>query len=252
MSSNTTIKSDETLFSIIELLRELDGAGVSELAHHLDVAKSTVHKHLKTLEKHQYVTNDDGFYNLSFKFLSHGEYVRERSNLCRLGREKVRELGDKTDFLAMFTMMEFDRGVFVYVYNDRLGLRQTSQLGQQFYLHTNAAGKAMLAQLSDDDVRRIVETTGLPSRTSATITDRDVLFDQIELIREQGYATSVREWIEGTKAVAAAVHSPERDELGAISLVFPYNPSQKGFREDHTDIISEAGRELELQVKYST
>ena len=48
-SGGRGIKSDETLFDIVELLRETDGAGVTEVADRLDVAKSTVHGHLTTL-----------------------------------------------------------------------------------------------------------------------------------------------------------------------------------------------------------
>jgi DNA-binding IclR family transcriptional regulator len=43
------VKSDKTTHRIVETLRELDGAGVTELSNELNLPKSSVHNYLSTL-----------------------------------------------------------------------------------------------------------------------------------------------------------------------------------------------------------
>lgn len=56
------VQSTVNTFAIVEALRELDGAGVSELAAYLDIPKSTVHNYLSTLEQEEYIVKEDGAY----------------------------------------------------------------------------------------------------------------------------------------------------------------------------------------------
>jgi len=45
----TGIQTIDRTFGIVEAMIELEGAGVTELANHVDLPKSTVHHHLLTL-----------------------------------------------------------------------------------------------------------------------------------------------------------------------------------------------------------
>ncbi|WP_082146831.1 helix-turn-helix domain-containing protein [Halostagnicola sp. A56] len=76
------VKSDQTLFTIIEALDHLGQAGVTDLANYTGKSKSSVHKHLKTLDKGHYVVKDRGQYRLSFKFLHFGGSVRSNCSIC--------------------------------------------------------------------------------------------------------------------------------------------------------------------------
>jgi len=51
------VKTTETLFDIVEYIED-DGATVTELADELKYAKSTVHRHLTTLEARRYVVKE--------------------------------------------------------------------------------------------------------------------------------------------------------------------------------------------------
>lgn len=245
------VKSDLRLFTILEGLQELDGAGVTELADHVGMGKSSVHKHLKTLEREEYVVNDGGDYRLGFKFLHHGGHVRDRNPLCNLARPRIRELADETDMMVLFAVKEHDYGIYVYLQNDRYGLRDEVPLGEQFHLHQNASGKAMLARLDDEAVDRIIDRRGLPRGTDNTISDRDALFERLETVREEGIATSFEERMKGLQAVSTAVHDPETDTLGAIGLAGPADHLASGsIREEYADTVREAANELELAVRY--
>ena len=246
-----TIKADETLFAIVERLEQRGSAGVTELANEVGLAKSSIHKHLKTLQQHGYVVREADAYRLSFRFLTIGGTVRNGNRLCRTASLHVERLANETNRLSAFAVKEGDHGVFTHVYNDRYGITDDNPLGQTFHLHQNAAGKAMLAQLSDEEIDQVIQRQGLPSKTRNTIVDRVTLFEEIEDARNRGFAISVQERVEGVDAISASVHDPEIGTLGAISITAPGDQMTKNaIKETYADLVVETAKELELQSRY--
>lgn len=249
--SSDGVKSTETAFRIVERLSENDEMGVTELATELELSKSAVHKHLQTLTSRNYVSNEDGRYRLGFKFLTLGGQIRDRDPICQHVRPVVEKAADRTDRNTAFVIREGSHGVFVSVSNDRYGLRKAVPLGNRYPLHQNASGKAILSTLSDDAVERIVEETGLPEETPNTVTDRATLFDELDCIRDRGYATSEAERIDGVQSVAAAVDARQSGRVGALTLAGPKNDRMKRKIEaEYADIVVEMANELELQILY--
>lgn len=248
---NGVVKSDERLFDIIQALQDLHVAGVTELATHLEMNKSSVHKHLKTLEKNDYVVNSSGTYRLSFKFLYHGGYVRQQNLLSRLTRRKVNEVADDTDQLVTFSVVEHGKGIIVYLRNDRYGLRETLHVGRRFHLHQNAAGKAMLAQVPDTRVEAIIREHGLPSATPNTIQDEDELFEELSQIRQRGFSMAFEEQIEGAHAISASASDLDGETTGAVTLYCPTGSlTNRETRERYASIVRDAVNELKLQIRH--
>lgn len=246
-----TVQSDRTLLRVVNGLQDLDGAGVTDLAEHLDKPKSTVHKHLKTLQQEGYVTKRNGAYRLGFRFLTHGGYIRDHHELCTLAAPKVRELAEETNELTLFSIKEGDYGTFTYIYNDKYGLTESAPLGTRFHLHENSAGKAILAKLPDDEIDEIIDRVGLPRKTDNTVASRDELFERIEQIRRKGFALNFQERREGIQATAAAVYHPETDSYGALSIAGPTNRLQKErLEQEYSDVLLGTVNELEIQINY--
>ncbi len=66
-------------------------------------------------------------------------------------------------------------------------------------------GKAILAHLPDDRVERIVERSGLPSKTDKTIVDLPRLKRELERTRQAGYGMADQEDVDNLRAVGAAI-----------------------------------------------
>ncbi|WP_440767021.1 IclR family transcriptional regulator [Natronorubrum sp. DTA7] len=245
------VKSDQTMFSIIECIHQEDEMGVTELADAVDFSKSAVHKHLKTLEEHGYVVNNGGRYQLGLKLLTLGGHIRDRNAFCRCARSTVEDLAKESNQMASFILRDRTHGVFVFIENDRYGLRKPVPLGNRYVIHQNAAGKAILAELPDETVEDIIEETNLPRETDNTITDAAELRNELEEIREQRYATSTGERIEDIQSIAAAVKSPDTDQIGAISITGPADHlSQDTVHTECAELVREAANELELRMRY--
>lgn len=223
-SSPRPLKTLVTAHAVIEALVRLDGAGVTELASHLDRSKSTVYTYLQTLEQIGFVTKTNHQYRLSYRFLLLGEHVRHSSLLFEVGSEEVNKLADEFGQYAHLVVKEGGRGVVLHHAEGADAVTyeyQRSKLQQGTPLHMTASGKAILATLSADQVATIIDQHGLDQSTDQTITDSDRLFTELDTIREHGYACNDEEEIEGYRAVAAPISASNADVRGAISVSGP-------------------------------
>lgn len=244
-----TVKSDRTLFTIVDELKQ-GRAGVTELADSTGLSKSTIHKHLKTLEELQYVVNDGGEYRLGFRFLTLGGYTRDENELCHLANVKAGELRDETGQMVLVSVEEHGYGIFTYVDRSSYDIKNIL-LGERFYLHATASGKAMLAECADERIDGIIETVGLPQMTPTTVTDRSALFDQVETVRDRGVAFNWEERQRGIRAVSAAVNHPETETVCAITVAGPANRLPEGeLRDEYANAVLGIVNELELEIEY--
>jgi len=79
--------------------------------------------------------------------------------------------------------------------------------------------KAMLSQLSDEEIEEILARTELRRYTANSITDKQVYRAEILQVREQGIAFDREEYIEGMVAFAIPVKANSRDLQAAVWAV---------------------------------
>jgi len=207
-SSSREVKSVRTGFGIIDHLQNHDGAGLEELARHLDLAKSTVHNYLATLESMGYVVKRDGDYHLGLRFLTHGMAAKSGLRAREGIADSLADLAADADLPAWWVIEEHGRGIFVEsAIPDGAG-RVYGRVGKRSYLHTHAAGKAILAALPDGHRERVLETHGLPEHTNRTVTDAEALEESVSGIETRGYAIDDGEAALGVRSVGAAFEGP--------------------------------------------
>ncbi|MDL5360650.1 IclR family transcriptional regulator [Halalkalicoccus sp. NIPERK01] len=253
------VKTTERSFAFVEHIQRRDGATLSELVAEFGLAKSTVYKHLSTLESHGYLEKEGEQYHVGLKFHHHGEYARLRKRGYRLAGRTVRDLAERTSEEADFVVENDGRTITVYEsYHPQNSYREdlfatTSDLshsGTYYHMHCTAAGKALLAELPDERVAAILDRWGLPARTENTITDRAALRDDLARTRERGYAVADEEYVDGLRAVGVAVSNPDGSTLGALGMSVPtYRRESDAFETDLAGIVVEAARDLEAALR---
>jgi DNA-binding IclR family transcriptional regulator len=245
-----SVKTADTIFGIIEYVQESDGATMKELAETLDLAESTVHTHLTTLLDKEYLVKQDHEYHISLKFLEHGIQAKSRYTIAPIAQRTLNELAEQTGEAVYLIVPEHGRGVYISKSLGEKAVQTEGRVGLRRHLHEIAAGKAILAHLSEDEVERILERHGLPKKTDQTITDRNELEEELEEIRAEGVAFNINESLLGERAVAAPIVS-EKEVMGAITVVGPANRlSGSYFREEIPDLLLGATNEIELRLKF--
>lgn len=247
-----TVKTTETVFAILEILKERDGARITEVAEALELAKSTVHRHLTTLVEREYAVKEGDVYHVSLRFIELGEHARDRKKGYQLARTNVEELATETDERVQFIVEEHGWAVYVHRALGSHGVQTDPGIGKRIPLHATSAGKSILAYLPDDRVSWIIDQRGLPAITDHTITDREELFDDLESIREQGYSVNNQENVDGLRAIGVPVLRPDNRVLGALSVSGPTR-RMKGdwFAHELPDLLLGTANELELNIAHS-
>lgn len=250
-TGEATLSTIERAMDIVDTVAELNGARVSEIADQLDIPPSTAHGHLKTLHQRSYLIKEGDEYHLGLQFLNRGGQARRRKETYRLAEEKVNSLAEETGERVQFIVEEQGRGYYIHTATGEKAVRADARIGKRTYLHDSSAGKAILAHLPEDRVCEIIERWGLPSFTKHTITEKEQLLQELEEVRDQGYAFNQQETHQGLHAVGAAVKPHQGQVLGAFSISAPSN-RMKGERmeEQIPDLLQGVTNELELRLSY--
>ena len=214
------LTTTETSLTILETIARLGRATAREVGKETEYAKSTVYKHLTTLRDNNLLVKEGEQYKLSHHHLTLGKRAVETRNSYRLVEQKMRELQTRTDAEIDFTVEENGRLIMVF---EAAGTSSASAFGPgtKFHLHNTAAGKAILAEYSDERVDEILDTHGLPQATPNTIGSREALHSELETIRETGYAFNDEECVEGYRTVSSVIMEPNDTVFGALSLGGP-------------------------------
>ena len=248
--ANHPVRTTEKSLALIEQLRDADGARIRDLVGVEGLSKGAVHNHLSTLREHGYVTKEGDEYRLSLQFLTLGGYIRGRTPLYRYGRSKADQLAADTGMLTNLVTEENGRGVYLYQARGDYAVNLDTHVGYRIRLHYTGVGKAILAEMDDDEVSDVVSEWGLPAYTEHTITDEDGLFEELEEIRRTGLAFNHEEMLSGLTAVGIAVKRPDSSVCGALSVGGPtYRIGEEKLRTEFGDVIRGTKRRFEAEIR---
>lgn len=252
----TTIKSLE----LIEIVKKLDGATPAELRQELGMAESTIYKHLNALIEKGYLMNVGGEYQLGYELYHLGEYVKKTVQYYQPIKEATDSLRDTLPEQVEYAVgsgglvtgyivsTNYDSSLF-YELTEKNEDEVIDYAGSKAYMHTNAVGKALLAEKTDEEVREIVDQYGLPQQAKNTITSIDELYAELNVIRERGFATTDEEWDNGLREVGMVVKPREDIVVGGFNIFGPIYQIND-FRLDETlpRILRETVSDLEDEI----
>lgn len=251
-NDKVTLETTENSLQILELIKDTEGAKMTTIAEEIGLSQSTVHTHLTTLRKHGYVTRKGEYYYLGIKLYHIGVCAKHRNPIYELAKERTIELSERTGEEVDFNIEENGRLTTIYqAVNGSIEREPSFQSGHHYYLHTASVGKAILAELPDNRVDQIIDYWGLPKRTEHTITEREELLDELETIRDRGYAIGNQEHRLGLRTVGAAIKNPDGSIFGGIAVDSPTYRMQNDNIEDIAEIMLEIVDELESDTESS-
>lgn len=253
LDSPRRIQSVQTASTILEAIQYLEEPTFNDLCGEIDLSKGTVHTYLKTLESEGLIAKGENEYRLGFRLVTMGESVRNQADIYHAGRDEVEELAEKTGEWVHLTVEYQGREVTIYESSgDRaiamdyhIRMRESPQ-----YLHHTATGKAMLACFDRDRTRETIDRQGLVQRTANTITDLDTLFDELDQIRNQGYAVNDEEEVRGIRSIGTAIQGVDATVHGAISVTAPTSRlSDDYFEIEMPELVTEAANIIEVNLE---
>jgi IclR family acetate operon transcriptional repressor len=222
-ASRHSIQSVDRALLLLETIAEMGGeATLTELSNRTRLNISTCHHLLATLIKRNFVAKVPGkrLYALGGRILSIGHACLQ-VDLPRRAQPYLEAVNKATGETVHLATLQGEDMVVLAVRDANHAVRVTTgKLGRHEAPHATAGGKAMMAWLPDDEVRRILGPT-LKRWTANTIVDVDVFIEELATVRRLGHAMDREEFQPGVICIGAAIRDHAGAVVGAISASAP-------------------------------
>jgi DNA-binding IclR family transcriptional regulator len=206
---------------------------LAEILAKLSIPRQSLIRILNTLCDRGVVerTGQRGFYRLGMKLLYFGDRLQDKIKLRSIGRPLMMDLAEKTRKTVELSALDRDQLVLIEQVEGSEGIRLYSRVGSAYpYFHAVAAGKIYLANMTPEKRHKVLATIGLPPVTENTITDPDVLEEEIRRIQEKGYAFEDQELRDGVRRLVAPIYDHENRLAGCVGVaatIFSLEMDQK-------------------------
>lgn len=191
----------------------------NQLVQETKMPKSTLSNTLKTLEYTRLLEKDahTQLYHLGLEILEMSYSARKAFSIIEIAMPFLDDLQQKTGEIVYFTVPKDGKVLYLEASYPASKSVAYSVTGKTLNMHCTGVGKAMLSKMSLEDVKKIVDYYGLPRYTSTTITEYEALINELEAIRQRGYAIDNGEEAYGVRCIAAPIVSGDH-VIGAISI----------------------------------
>jgi IclR family KDG regulon transcriptional repressor len=171
-------------------------------------------------------------------------------DIVRAGRLALHELVEKTNEDAEIVVMKGIEIVFVCKEQCSHPLKYSIEIGDRAPMYPTAAGRAILAHLSEIELSRYFSAVTSVSLTKNTITDPELLKREFEDVRSKGIAYGREENQEGITGIAAPIFNFRGKVEGSVVVTLPsirFSSKQKRFIEPR---LCSAAAEISRQLGF--
>ena len=237
----------------IELIETFAGGEVwltlADLHTRTGLPRSSLHGLLRTLLEAGWLEADaaTASYRLGVRALICGTAYIDRDPVVPFAAETLEQIRERTGFTAHFARRIGAEVVYLETRESRRSTHLVSRVGRTLPTHATALGKALLSELTRDEIDALLPPA-MPALTPSTITDRDTLHAECATTRDRGYGAEVEEGTLGVRCVAAVIpyRIPATD---AISCSMPVSQTTDAEARDVGEFLVQATAELGQRLR---
>jgi len=215
------IESVDNALRVLVLLGERPQLRLTDVGQYLGVASSTAHRLLAMLCYRGLVRQNAATRSYepgpALDQLAYG--LLRRLDIRSRARPILEQLNADLQETVHLGRLEGVDVLFIDSIESTRALRVVNRLGRSMRAHCTSTGKALLATLSDEELRALYPEESLPQLTQHSIDTRTKLLAEIAEIRRRGYATSQEESEEGVKSLAVALRASRPPRLALCASV---------------------------------
>ena len=194
---------------------------LKDIADGLGMAQPTALRYLCTLCDQGYVYQDaqSGMYAMTWKVCRLGWSLESNLVLKSMAGPLLNEFANTYNIGVLLAVER--EGTLVYL--DLAGAPSGNvdtmlRIGKDAPMHSTSSGKILLSAMTPLQLDRVIERHGLVRLTKKTITDRSQLEQELEHIRENGYALDNEECEIGHRCVAVPLYDYTGKVVAAVSV----------------------------------
>ena len=202
---------------------------LSQIAGQLNLPKSTIHRHLATLENKHFINRDEntGMYHLGLRFVEMAALILQEAGFQRWTQPHLERLSAECGETVDLAVLDGTHVIYLQVIESSQRVKIAAAVGQRLPAYCTASGKAFLAFLPEEQVREILREK-MTRYTENTRISLPLLYEDLRATRERGFAISEQEYEKDIHAVAAPILDASGFPVAVIAVA---GPSYRLFHE---------------------
>lgn len=222
------------------------GLSISELSTKCDLPLSTLHRILKAMIHQGMIEQDEQtkHYYLGTIWMELGLQVYDTMDYISKIRPELERLARQVEESVYLSKLAgLDTIIIERIDSAANPIRIYDQLGIRIPMHIGAANKAILVAMPSAQSKEIIAQL-VAKEEIATFEQ------QLDQIRQQGYAISHGERTAGTSSVAVAILDGFGEVIGAVSIGFVTFNSSQDYINTLVEQLLETGKRVSMKLGY--
>lgn len=218
---NTNTKSVSKTLAILSTFNETTPMQrTSDIAMKLQMNISTVSRHLNTLLDMGFLERDDatGYYYLGIEIIALAGAALQNNAVFRHAYPELHQTSYKFGVHSHMGVLRNQDIVHLISVGCKSSMELIIPMGHRHPVFCSAMGRAMLAYMPQEKVLDILDDCDLKQYTAATKTDRKVILQELQRVRQKGYCIVLDELVECIGSIAAPVFDRTRNAVAAVSV----------------------------------
>lgn len=246
---------DKALRVLMLFTPEQQEWGVTSVARDVGMSKSTVHRILRVLEQHGFLTQspDTRRFRLGLACIELGRRALAGLELRRVALPVMQEVSAESGETVLLEVVSAERDCVVCIerVQQRRGLRLILDVGSTAPLYAGCSSKVLLAHLDEEAIDHVLEGDLRPM-TPHTIVDAGRLRAELEEIRRRGFAVSFEETDEGVAGVAVPVRNSHGQVIAGLTISGPLTRVNASTIPHYTELAQEGARRIAADLGHQT
>lgn len=235
---------------LVQLAENSNGVLLVDLAAQLELAASTTHRLLTTLEQQGFAEQDveSGKWRVGVTAFTVGNAFLASRDIGAQSKSVARQLMESAGETANVAVLQAGEIVIIAQAECHEMMRMIVPLGSRVPPHASGVGKAILSTLPNDSVEVLLKRRGMPSLTEHTLVTPESFQAALVEVRKHGYALDNEEQAIGLRCAAAPIFGASGEAVAAISLSGPKSRISAQRLEEFGQLVRDAANEISSRL----
>ena len=224
----------------------------SEISKMLGLHRVTVYRLLETLTKANFLEKNEttGKYSIGPTLYSLGILFLSTKDLIKEAKPVTKALNGMTGEVVNIGILRKGYETNILREESKHTLRFSYHVGSSWPAHATSVGKALISELSDEEIDEIYPEEKLEPLASKTIATKTELKRQLERIKETGGAIAKEESREGVWAVGSVIRDSNGRSAAALSISAPSIRMDEKRLELFVELVKLGARLISYRLGY--
>ncbi|HLR97692.1 MAG TPA: IclR family transcriptional regulator [Jiangellaceae bacterium] len=194
---------------------------LSDVARITGLTRAAARRFLHTLVELGYVENDGRQFSLRPRVLELGYAYLSSLSLPEVANPHLEQLSAAVDESTSVSVLDGDEVVYVARVATRRIMNVAISVGTRFPAYVTSMGRVLLAGKSDDWLAGYLASAQMDQLTPYTITDPELLRQELLTVRQQGWVLVDQELEEGLRSIAAPIRDRSGEVVAGLNISAP-------------------------------